>query len=163
MSVPNQCSLEGGLRRWIGASACGSTLPSHGASNAVSTITASTIAPTMAVGWRRNASRNHCQVGDANFGAERTAVVISVADARVEQPVRKIDQQVDQHVHAGEQQDYALNDRVIAPQNRIDRKPADAGNREHRLGDDRATDQQCDADADYGNDGNAGVLERMAR
>src|SRR5258708_10969438 len=113
MSVPNQCSPEGGFRRWIGASVCGSTVPSHGASDAVSTITASTIAPAMAVGWRRNASRNRCQVGDADFGTGKTALVMSVANARVEQPVRKIDQQVDQYVHAREQQDHALYYRVI--------------------------------------------------
>src|SRR5258706_7682661 len=103
MSVPNQCSLEGGLRRSIGESACGSTVPSHGASNAINTITASTSPPTIAVGCRRNASQNHCQVGDADLGAVITVVAISVVDARVEKSVRKVDQQVDQHVYTGEQ------------------------------------------------------------
>src|SRR5258705_12415763 len=116
MSVPNQCSLEGGLRRWIGKSACGSTVPSQGASAAISTITASTTPPMMAVGWRRNALPNHCQGGDADFRAVIMGVAMSIADARGEKPGRKIDQQGDHHVYTGEQQDHALNDRINAPQ-----------------------------------------------
>ncbi len=53
---------------------------------------------------------------------------ISVPDPRIEQRVAQVDQQVDQHVDRREQQDHALDDRIVAPQDRIDRQPADAGN-----------------------------------
>src|SRR6185295_7377020 len=148
MSVPNQCSLEGGLRRWAGESTCGSTVPSHGASNAIKSMSASTIPPRMAVGCLRKASWKRCQVGEADLGAARTVAVISVLDPRVEQPVGEIDQQIDQHVYPGEKQDHALDDRVIPAQNGVDREPANARNCEHRLGDDGAADEQRDADAD---------------
>src|SRR5690606_14406632 len=110
MSVPNQCSAEGGFRRWTGARACGSTVPSQGANSAASTIIASTAAPATAVGWRRKASRKRGQDG------EGAGAAMSVADARIEQPVGQVHGEVDQHVDAGEQQDHALDDGVIAAQ-----------------------------------------------
>ena len=73
MSVPNQYSRRRGLQaRCIGATACGSTVPSHGAKIAMRIMTTSTTAPAIAVGWRRSASLRRRQVGDVERGgAER--------------------------------------------------------------------------------------------
>src|SRR5438093_9162854 len=164
MSVPNQKSADGGFSRLAGETACGSMVPSHGARNAMATMTTSMTPPMSAVGWRLNASRKRRHVGDTDLvatGAASTVVLISVTYPRVEQHVRKVDQQIDQHVDRGKNQDHALNDGIVAAQDRIDGEASDAGQREHRLGDDRAADQQCDANADDRHHGNRRVLERM--
>src|SRR5512135_378459 len=148
MSVPNQYSSPGGRRRRIGDSACGSIVPRYPAKTATSTISKSTTAPAMAVGCRRSASLKRWAVGETDFGAaaRSTATATSVADPRIEQRVAEVDQQVDDDVHGGEQQRDALDDRIVAPQERVDGQPAEPRNREHGLGDDHAADQQRDAD-----------------
>src|SRR5688572_30154154 len=100
MSVPNQNSAEGCLSRRIGDSASGSTVPSHGAKIATRTMRISTTAPTIAVGWRRNASLKRRHVGDTDRGATIATVasLISIAHARVEKHIAQIDHQIDQHV-----------------------------------------------------------------
>src|ERR1700724_599516 len=52
MSVPNQNVAEGSRVRRAGASAVGSTVPSHGASSAISSIVATRAPPTAMAGWR---------------------------------------------------------------------------------------------------------------
>src|SRR5258706_3972258 len=99
MSLPNQNSADGGFKRRIGDTASGSTVPSHGAKTAIAIISSSTMPPTIAVGLRRNASRRNCQVDETGFGAASTLIAdTSVPDPRVEEPVREIDRQIDQHV-----------------------------------------------------------------
>src|SRR5512145_1236826 len=130
MSVPNQyCSLIGRSRR-IGDSACGSMVPSHGAASATSTISSNTTAPARAVGCRRNASLKRRTVGEADFGAAPAwaTAAMSVADARVEQRVAEVDHEVDDDVDRGEQQRHALDDRIVAPQEGVDGKAAQARN-----------------------------------
>ena len=50
MSLPNQNWADGGFNRLIGATACGSVVPSQGANIAIKIIINNTTAPTMAVG-----------------------------------------------------------------------------------------------------------------
>src|SRR6266516_7063959 len=103
MSVPNQKAADGALRRLIGETACGSIVPSHGAKIAMPIMPMRMAPPMSAVGWRLNASRKRRHVGDTDFGPASGAAVIvvvsmSITDARVEEHVRQIDQEVDQHV-----------------------------------------------------------------
>src|SRR6478609_3989877 len=106
MSEPNQNSAEGCFRRLIGATACGSTVPSHGAKIAISTIASNTTPPTIAVGWRRNASLKRRHVGDTDLtGASSAIAVTSVTYARIEKHVTKIYRKIDEHVRAREKQD----------------------------------------------------------
>src|SRR6185436_10110233 len=118
MSEPNQNSSEGCLSRLIGATACGSTVPSHGASSAIAIIASRITPPAIAVGCLRKASLKPRQVGDATM---------SITDAWIEQHVANIHREVDEHVGARKDQHHALDDRVIAPQDRIDREPPDSG------------------------------------
>ena len=67
--------------------------------------------------------------------------------------VRKISEVVDHH---------ALNHRIIPPEDRLHRKPADAGPRKHILHHERATQEIPDLEADDGDDGNQRVAEGMA-
>src|SRR5512136_1626248 len=122
MSVPNQYSSPGGRRRRIGDSAWGSMVPSKPAKMATSTISSRTMAPAIAVGWRRSASLKRATVGETDFGAaaRSIATAMSVPDPRIEQRVAEVDQQVDDDVHRGEQQRHALDDRIVAPQDRVD-------------------------------------------
>src|SRR5579862_4092850 len=73
---------------------------------------------------------------------------ISVPDARVEERIAQIDQEVDQHIGGREYEDDALDDRVVAPEDGVDREAPEPGDGKHRLGDDDAADQQRDADPD---------------
>src|SRR5437763_8449779 len=119
MSVPSQNSRDGGLKRLIGITACGSIVPSHGARIAMVTITTRMAPPISAVGWRRNASRKRRHVGDtdltgASGGAASVVVSISIAYARIEHHVGQIDEQIDQHIHRRKNQDDTLNDRIVA-------------------------------------------------
>src|SRR5688500_5804539 len=146
MSLPNQNSADGCRSRLTGSTACGSTVPSHGAKIATRTIANRTTPPTIAVGWRRNASRNRCHVGDTDLPAGMATALISVADARIEQHIADIHEQIDHYVRRREHQDHALVDRIVAAQNGIHRKTADARYGKHRFGDDCAADEERDAD-----------------
>src|SRR5687767_6910467 len=141
MSEPNQNSVPGCLSLFDTVTACGSTVPSHGARIATRIMSSSTTPPTMAVGWRRSASRKLRQVGETGFGVSSVAVAISsegasVTDAWVEEHVAQVHRQVDEHVGGGEHQHHALDDRVVAPQDSVHSEPADTGKREHGLGHD---------------------------
>src|SRR5208283_808130 len=100
MSVPNQNSRDGGLRRLMGATAWGSTVPSHGARIATAIMHRRMPPPMSAVGCRRKASRKRRQVGDSDLSdaserASRVKASISIANARIKKHVGKINQQVD--------------------------------------------------------------------
>src|SRR5262245_23414682 len=162
MSVPNQNCCEGCFKRLTGATACGSTVPSQGASAAIRIIAASTIPPTMAVGWRLNASLKRPMAGDCAGKMAISAPAMSVADARIEEHVAQVHREVDQHVSSREDENDALNDRIIAPQDGIHCEAAYAGDREHGLGNDRAAHEERDPDADDSHDRNRGILESVS-
>src|SRR6476646_2434282 len=88
MSVPNQYISEGARRRLIGDTASGSTVPSHGASSAAATMASRMTPPTIAVGWRRKASRNRFQVGETDLatGTEAASVAFTSVGNRPDQP-----------------------------------------------------------------------------
>src|SRR5690348_8792331 len=130
MSVPNQYAADGGRSRFAGDTASGSTVPSHGASSAIATIATRITPPTIAIGWRRNASRKRRHVGDTeratpSDAAGSAVAMSSIANARVEQRVGQVDRQVHEHVYRREDQRDALDDRVVAAQDRVDGEPPD--------------------------------------
>src|SRR6185369_12319212 len=81
--------LPGSRSRLPASNSDGSTVPSQGAAKATSTIIRSTLAPI-----RTDQLRRSC------------AFAISVADARVEEHVGQVHQQVDQHVDEGKEQNH---------------------------------------------------------
>src|SRR4029078_4527648 len=85
----------------------------------------------------------------------------SIADPRINQGIGDIDHQIDQHIDKAEQQYDALDHGIVPTQDRVDRQPAQARNREHAFGHQRAADQQRDTDADYRHDRNGGVFQRV--
>src|SRR6202521_719466 len=139
MSVPNQKSPDGGFRRLIGATACGSIVPSHGAKIAMATMPIRMTPPMSAVGWRLNASRNRRQVGDTDLGeaidgATKVVAPISIAYARIEKNVRQVDHEIDQYIDRGKNENHSLNDGIVAAQDRVDREPSDSGQCTHGFG-----------------------------
>src|SRR6185503_14831889 len=109
MSEPNQNSGEGCFKRLTGATAWGSTVPSHGARIAMRIITRSTSPPAIAVGWRRSASRKLRQVGDIGFVPTSARAAISITDARIEEHVAQVHREIDQHIGRGKDQHHALD------------------------------------------------------
>src|ERR1700694_6065941 len=143
-------------------------VPNHGARIAMATMQIRMTPPMSAVGWRLNASRNRLQVGDTDLGeaidgAAKVVAPISIAYTRIEKNVRQVDQEVDQYIDRGKNKNHALNDGIVAAQDRVDRQPSDSRQREYGFGHDRAADQQRDTHADDGHDGYRRVLERVAR
>src|SRR5260370_24773796 len=113
--------------------------------------------PIATVGWRRRSSRKAARSRRAAEIASKSSgavVMASIPHARIEHGVAQIHQQIDDHIGRREQQDDALYDGVVAAQDRIDREPADAGDREHGLRHDDAADQHRHAYADDGYDRN---------
>src|SRR6266568_7562593 len=130
-------------------------------------IKSSSTLPTTMVGWRRIYRRVPLSRAGAGAGRVRSLWMMAmdaplVPDARVEQRIAQIDQQVDQHIGGRENEDDALDDRVVAAQDGVDREPPEAGDSKHRLGDDDAADQQRNPDPDDCHDRHRGVLEGMA-
>src|SRR5215208_4891197 len=140
----------GSRSRLAGSNSDGSTVPSQGASSAIAISNVRTEAPMRTDTLRR--TRVHAlgcvtteaastdsvsKLAASASGADEIATPCIkenlVADARVEEHVREIDQQVDHHVDEREQQDQALDRREVACQHRIDREPAEPGDRVHRF------------------------------
>src|SRR5262245_2153563 len=107
LSVPNQCPALGPCRRSIGAKARGSPAMS-GAAIAIAAMTRRSPPPTTMVGLRRMKTRKPPGLrGGATSPACATSAM-SVANPRIEQRVREINDEVDQHVDGREQNYDAL-------------------------------------------------------
>src|SRR5207248_1891470 len=176
-SVPNQWARPGADSRRATSMWPGS-LASTGASALTSTITSMSTAPASVV-LRRVISASQPGLARRGTGSARgraiTLIAVRaaahsrdranrsslVAHPRVEDDVREVDHEVDQHVHAGDAQHDSLDDRVVAPQHRRDDQPAQARDVEHRLHHDRPRDQDRERDADDGNRRDHRVLERV--
>src|SRR5690606_29409943 len=85
----------------------------------------------------------------------------SIADPRIEKGIGEVDEELDEHVKAAGQKDHALDDRIIARQNGVDREPSNPGDIEDAFRYDHAADQQSEASPDYGHDRHGGIAERV--
>src|SRR5664279_4848931 len=101
---------------------CGSWLASSGAASAMTAPATSSSAPSTSVGCLRSQRQRRGGAAAGRSGAVARAPGIIVirsrlsrvtrsglADARVEEPIAEIDQQVDEHVNAGREQEHALD------------------------------------------------------
>src|SRR6266545_2288972 len=85
----------------------------------------------------------------------------AVADARIEERVREVDDEVDDDEGEGREQDEALDLLVVAREDGVDAEGAEAGDGEQGLDHDGATDEEPDLQAHHGHRGNERVLERV--
>src|SRR4051794_17798417 len=110
-----------------------------GANTATSTMRPTMPSPTSAPGLRR--SRRSTSRLRTVVGATSASVI---ADARVDQRVADVDQQVDDHEHDDDEQDPALQDGVVAGADGVVDPRPDPAPGEHGLGEDRPRQQQPD-------------------
>ena len=175
-STPSQCSRDGPGQQPFGEQSRGSARAGRTAraaarrsptnDEAAPTITKPTIAP----GLRRarcSASRQRPPPGGSSSSsrASSSATDISAPASLIRglmQPVREVDEQVDDDEDDGDEQDAALEDGVVAVVDRGLQPRADAREREDRLGEDRAGEQQPDLQADDRRDRQHRVPQHVA-
>ena len=84
-----------------------------------------------------------------------------IADARIEPRIGDVGQDVGDHDGDADDDEDAHQHRIVAREDRVEGQAADAGPREHRLGQHRAGDQRPQVEADDGDDRQDGVPQRM--
>src|SRR5213596_1444656 len=150
-----------------------------GASTPPTVVMASNARPTTVARrrTRRTSQRARRRTGSAGLGSARTLMagrdeprrganravkwLSLISDPRIEHDVREIHREIDEHVNAGDADDDALDDGIVAPQHRRDDQAPQAGNVEDLLDDHRAGNQDRERDADDGHGRDHRVLERV--
>src|SRR5713226_7261822 len=84
-----------------------------------------------------------------------------MADARVDDAVEEVDDEIDRHHHDAEQQGATLEDRVVTPEDPLDEPFADAGPGKDRLCQDGAGEDDADLQPDHRDDRDESVAQRM--
>src|SRR4051795_198475 len=83
--------------------------------------------------------------------------------ARVDEGVEDVHDQVHDDDEEGADQDGALDHRQVRVLDRVVREPPDAGDVEHRLGEDRAAEQDADVDPGGGDERGDGAAHSVAQ
>src|SRR5581483_3667129 len=86
-----------------------------------------------------------------------------VADARVNQRVDQIDEKVDEDENERSEHDEALDHRIVALADRLDKELADAVEIENLLGHHEPAHQERELEAEDGDHRQQRVFERVAR
>src|SRR5262245_41024328 len=156
-STPNQWSADGpgqhpSLRRLRSCSR-GSYGAMSGAKIAVSTKAATRANPTIAPGLRT--SRRQASLQRPLGLSSSTSLASSCAtdtsahpDPRVDERVRDVDEEVHEHEDDGDEEDAALEHRIVAGLDGTCEPAPHSWDRKHRLGEDRAREQQPGLQAD---------------
>src|SRR6059036_3834486 len=100
--------------------------------------------------------------GLAPAGTAISAGLTAIAHARVEDAVQHIHEQVGEDHDDRDEHDEVLDDGIVAPEDRLDQEPRDAGQVEDGLRDHESADEKRELDADDGDDREQGILERVA-
>src|SRR5229473_802320 len=130
-----------------------------GASSAVSRYTPMSEAASTAGRCRRKRRigrgrprRTRARLSQAGLAAGARAIMrtssgrygarcaLAVAHARIDDRVANVDQRIDDHVAARDEQHRGLEHRIVAAKDRVDRVLAKAGDREYLLDDQRAAE-----------------------
>src|SRR6185437_4558605 len=136
-----------------------------GASTAKTTKTPSTQRPKTAPlrrKSRRQARRAGLSTAMRSVSGKACAVsAISGPQPRIDQMVGNVGEQIENDEHGRRHQHDALNDGVIAVENRIDDELAEAGDGEDLLGEHRARQQRAEFERAERNHWRQGVAQRM--
>src|SRR5262245_20430766 len=100
----------------------------NGARSATSAMPARITSPPTKVGLRLMNRHIFAARPGLSIAPEMVSTVasaISIPDPRIEYGVSQVDDQVDDHVDAGEHEDHALDDRIITLGDRIDHQSPD--------------------------------------
>src|SRR5712675_1632178 len=142
-SVPSQCAAENGARRSSMSISVG--LGSGRKSAKIATANTSTTQPIAA--QNSGPSRRPRFAGCAWIPSSSVSSSVAMTNPGVENGVEQIDDEVHDDEAGSDQKHHALQDDEVARTDRTDQKPADSGQREHRLDNDGAADQPADIDA----------------
>src|SRR3990172_6796686 len=129
------------------------------AKTAANTITSKTTPPAAPSGFFLTKRRTVVPMAGRAGRPAATATSIAIAYRWVEHPVEQIHGEVRQHHHDGDEHHQVLDDRVVAPEDRLDQETRHPGQIEDGLGDHEAAEQERQLDADHGDDGQHRVLE----
>src|SRR3954452_11143302 len=183
-SVPMMCALDGPCRTALKFVAAGSYGAMSGAKIAMRTNNVATQMPATASGRRprRRSARRRVRtrgatatsialIASAPAGSRRrrrsrndalSCLTSGDADARVEDRIQEVHREVDDDVADRRDQDDALDDRVVAREDGVERELAEAGQDEDLLGHHRAGDQQAELEAEDRHDRQEAVAQRVA-
>src|SRR6266850_1866316 len=99
----------------------------------------------------------------ATATAPRLVATLLIADARVEDRVEQVHDQVHHHEGSGDQQHAPLHQRIVAGLDRAHHHGAEPGPGEHGLGEDGPAEQIAHLHPDHGEDRVERVLEHVPR
>src|SRR4051794_11236137 len=91
------------------------------------------------------------------------AILLGIADARIDHRVQDVHDQVRDDDEERAEQDRALDHREVAVLDRVEREPADPGDVEHALREDRAAEQHADVDTGRGHERGDRAAHAMAQ
>src|SRR6266851_2308794 len=165
-SVPNQCARLGGLRTSDQFVAIGSYGLISGAKTAMAMKNSTTTAPTMAprrLTRRRTARRQGCDSGGAAAVVSMVVAVMTVsrAQARVDEEIGEVGEQVEQDIRGRGEEHDALHHGIVAVEHGIDDELAETGDGEDLLGQDGAGEQLAEFERAERDDGNQRVAQPM--
>src|SRR5262245_33968413 len=152
LSVPSQCSASGRVSAWPRSCRRGSWGETTGASAA--TANASSVTPrpsgaSRAPAARRSTAQRRSAAGRAGAEGASADTPSAIPDPRIDPAIQEVNEQVGQDEAHRDQQHDALDQRVVAREHRVDHEAADAGQREHVLGDHRAADQRAELQPEH--------------
>src|SRR5215470_4892954 len=93
---------------------------------------------------RRSASQRRSRTGVSAAAARARS---ANADSGIDPAIEQVDEQVAHDERDGDQQNHALDQWIVAREDRVDHEAADARQREDVLGDDGAADQRAQLQA----------------
>src|SRR5215472_12702498 len=138
-SVPSGCCQDGPCSMALKSMSLIATGHTMGPSATVSTIAVRMTRLAIASRWRRkrrHASRRRA----AGRRSAAPAAVLAVSDARVEEAIKQVRNQVEQDHKAGEDEGHAHDHRRVVGEDGADEERADARDAEDLLGDDGAAE-----------------------
>src|SRR5882724_5392427 len=134
---------------------------------ASSTMMSTTARPISAPRFSMNASQNArssrggAPAVPATAASAGSCASATMADARIDDAVKHVDDQVDENDERGDQHHAALQGRIVASRDALDQPFSDAGPGEDGLGEHRARDERAYRKADHGHDRNHRVAQRV--
>src|SRR2546427_5665691 len=112
--------------------------------------------PTSAAGSRRIAAARSERPKPA-----RMAGALGEADSGIQVAIQQVHDDVERHEEDRDHEDRPLHEGVIALDDGVQQKPADAGHREDLLDDDRTTKELTDLDAEQRDHDDEPVFEHV--
>src|SRR5215207_8902087 len=97
------------------------------------------------------------------WGASMASIILAIANPWIEEGVDDIDKQVGHDEDDGDEQDYPLHDGVVPVKDGADKNPPDAADREDRLHDHGAAQQEGELDANDGHHRDQRVAHGMTQ